>query len=504
MKKTILILFIIQSMAGIAQVKNDYVWLFGYETAPNNILFGGSIMDFNDDTVRFERKVLEINFDYSSASLSDTEGNLQSYSNGLAIVNKHHQIIEGANCLNEGVNLGDLFGISYPQGVLMLPMPDHPNITYVIHEGSVIITEPSFMKGCSPLYQSTFDVSLNQGNGQLFNKNVELLTDTLNVGKLTATKHANGRDWWIIVPEFNSNIYQRLLLTPSGIEVLSPQEVGTTTFSSVGQAVFSPDGSKYVSSSIVKLNENYLNIYDFDRCTGMLSNHQQLFHEDYDSAGGVAISPSSRFLYYSSFTEIIQFDLWLDTPFNMPDTIGIYDGYLEPIVLNGNDSFSIATPFFACQLAPNNKVYINCPNTVRSLHVIHQPDLEGNACDFEQHAIQLPTLNHYSIPNFPNFRLGALEGSSCDTITSTEEILKIDYQLYPNPTQGLFTLAYKPQSSAELFQLIDIDGRVVLEQGLKSFRELHDFSISQLPRGMYFWTVFSEGKSIIYGKVIKE
>lgn len=33
-----------------------------------------------------------------------------------------------------------------------------------------------------------------------------------------------------------------------------------------------------------------------------------------------------------------------------------------------------------------------------------------------QHGIELPSFNNYTLPNFPNFRLGPLLGSSCDTL----------------------------------------------------------------------------------------
>ncbi len=34
----------------------------------------------------------------------------------------------------------------------------------------------------------------------------------------------------------------------------------------------------------------------------------------------------------------------------------------------------------------------------------------------EQHGITLPTYNAFSLPNFPNYRLGPLDGSPCDTL----------------------------------------------------------------------------------------
>jgi hypothetical protein len=134
-----------------------------------------------------------------------------------------------------------------------------------------------------------------------------ILTDTLSQGYLSANQHNNGRDWWIIVSERASNRYNKFLLTPTG--VLGPfyQEIGTPWLEIVfqGQSCFSPDGTKYVKYHF----KSGLYIYNFDRCTGEMSNPlYALYASPYDTidcncnASGVAISPNSRFLYVSNLT----------------------------------------------------------------------------------------------------------------------------------------------------------------------------------------------------------
>jgi hypothetical protein len=106
--------------------------------------------------------------------------------------------------------------------------------------------------------------------------------------------------------------------------------------------------------------------------------------------------------------------LLADDLYESIDTVATYDGYEEPIP--GTEGLSLATVFFMAQLAPNGKIYLNTTNSVRSLHVINQPDLPGDSCDVQQHAIQLPTLNAFSLPNFPNYKLRNLVGSPADTL----------------------------------------------------------------------------------------
>ncbi|MBL0074056.1 MAG: hypothetical protein IPP34_20565 [Bacteroidetes bacterium] len=55
---------------------------------------------------------------------------------------------------------------------------------------------------------SIVDLDLNGGLGSVILKNYPIISDTLNCGKITATRHANGRDWWVVCHRVNTNILQ--------------------------------------------------------------------------------------------------------------------------------------------------------------------------------------------------------------------------------------------------------------------------------------------------------
>jgi len=105
---------------------------------------------------------------------------------------------------------------------------------------------------------------------------------------------------------------------------------------------------------------------------------------------------------------VYQYDLWATDIQESKDTVSIYDGYLD-------DGFN-PTTFFLAQLAPDGKVYLSCTNGTRWLHIINNPNGQGDACEFAQRGIHLPTVNFTSLPNFPNYRLGPLDSSACDTL----------------------------------------------------------------------------------------
>ncbi|MEO6759674.1 MAG: PKD domain-containing protein [Saprospiraceae bacterium] len=242
--------------------------------------------------------------------------------------------------------------------------------------------------------------------GKVLKKNIPLIRDTLCFGKLTATKHANGRDWWIIVPKYNKPTYFIYLLTPQGIDTFPPQTIGNPTFSNEGQATFSPDGTKYVRLNNLGYEYGaWMDICDFDRCTGKLSNYQG-FYKSVGGSAGVSISPNSRFLYFSRGITVHQYDLWASDVEASEKLVATYDDFANPLPTN----------FWMSQLAPDGKIYVGSNSSVKNYHIIQHPDRLGLACDFEQHAISLPTIAERSIPTFPYYRLGPLDGSSCDTL----------------------------------------------------------------------------------------
>jgi hypothetical protein len=68
------------------------------------------------------------------------------------------------------------------------------------------------------------------------------------------------------------------------------------------------------------------------------------------------------------------------------------------------------------QLAPDGRIYIVNGHNNFVLHVIDRPNEYGKACRPRQNGFRLPTLTNRGTPNFPNFRLGPIDGSECDTL----------------------------------------------------------------------------------------
>ena len=385
----------------------DNIWLFGYDsfTQPG---FGGFVLDFNSNIPEVYYEPKEMEFNQTSATICDTDGNLLFYTNGIYIANAAHQMMVNGDSLSPGPGTFSYpSGLPISQGLIILPIPENEKKYILIH--GLLDIPPGLGPIYSHLYYSIIDMELDNGLGAVTEKNVEIMEGQLHRGKITATRHGNGRDWWVVIPEHDTNRYFRMLLTPDGLEGPYLQTIGSPNMSGIGQSIFTPNGYKYIRYENANINEGtYLNFYDFDRCTGLLSNQLQLNQIDTSWGNGLAVSPNSRYAYFSAFRYVYQFDLWADDIIASKDTIAVYDGFVSP--------WPFSSTFYLAQLGPDGKIYINTRDATTVMHVIHDPDKKGEACNLEQHGIQFPAYNSFTIPNSPNFRLGPLDGSPCDTL----------------------------------------------------------------------------------------
>jgi hypothetical protein len=67
------------------------------------------------------------------------------------------------------------------------------------------------------------------------------------------------------------------------------------------------------------------------------------------------------------------------------------------------------------QHGPDGKIYIWAGDT-RYMHVIEFPNRRGEACQVRQRAINLPAEVFAANLYYPNYRLGPIDGSACDSL----------------------------------------------------------------------------------------
>ena len=395
---TIFLLFLLST--NISAQFYDNHWMMGYsggDNTPPTDSFGISILSFFDAELQIENNQSIDLFIQDGNAFSDYEGNLLMFSNNREIRNAEDELITNGFFEENGDSEQIL-----PQTFVYLPF--HPlNLVHYV--------QMTYTNGFPQLGQNISSSLINTtGTIGIYDQIENIIPDSLSTGELTACRHANGRDWWILGAVANKPIVYSALLNPEGVTLTDTMEVDYTMESGLGQAKFSPDGKHFVRVNLVGGFDvaDYLDIFDFDRSTGQLSNHRQTTIGSDAWSGGVAISPSSQFLYVSHYENIYQYDLWAEDIFATEDTVATYDGYQE--------SNFFSTRFYLAQLAPDGKIYINSPSGVKTLHVIEYPDKRGAACDVRQHSIQLPNFNAFTLANHPHYRLGPIDGSPSDSL----------------------------------------------------------------------------------------
>ena len=143
---------------------------------------GNSLMQVDSDSVHFTSLSMKLNFLESSTTMSDKEGNLIFYSNGISINNKAHTIMQNGNRINPGKWLEDFnflrSGVPIFLGLLSLPMPNTQN-TYMLlntYTHDKFFTDPPMLCFCAPeFYYQNIDIDKNGGLGSLIEPN-ELIT----------------------------------------------------------------------------------------------------------------------------------------------------------------------------------------------------------------------------------------------------------------------------------------------------------------------------------------
>ncbi len=451
-----------------AQQGLNNLWLGGFDS-DGPPPFGGIDMDFFTGEVEFSFVERDIGFKRTNTNITNAEGELLFSTNGAFVANALGDTMVNGSGLNPSWYTSQYSeGLSIGQGVLIIPKPEDPHIYYLLHA-----TIDDWATGMAHyLYVSTIDMSQEGGLGAVITKNEILIADELNYGKLTAVRHANGRDWWVYCNKGNSNSFYRILVCPEGVVFDGIQSVGMLRPADGGQVCFSADGTKFA----YYWADQGLEVFQFDRCAGSFADPDfAMVVDDLTFGTGAAFSPSGRFLYVTTVFDVYQYDTEAADLAASQVHIAHWDSTYSP-------SPPFAALFNIAQLAPDGKIYIGTGNGTQVLHVIHNPDEPGLACNMEQHGIHLDRYFSNSLPNHPNYHLGPVDGSVCDSLGINvglpDAVVQQAVQAYPNPSAGVFTVQYAGQPTAGVMEVRDLGGKMVLRERLPAWSQVHQVALT--------------------------
>jgi len=484
MKKSLIYMSIFISHLSCYGQGIDNLWMLGYNNAG-----GGFNFDFSTGVRNIYTSPRPMNFTTTSLTYCDAAGDVLFYTNGVYIANAQDDTMMNGSGLSPSwyTDVVGWNGLFIPQTALAIPFPGLPSRYFLFHN-----TIDDSIAYSYRMYYSEIDMSLDGGLGAVVSRNNVLVADTIICGRITGVKHANGRDWWVVFHGGKNDKYFIYLVNPAGIHLHNIQQIGGILTSWPGQVCFSPDGSRFAWYD----GRNDLHLLDFDRCTGIFSNHLHVAINDSADGGGVAFSSNSQVLYVSSSKYVYQFDLSSSNIASTQTTVAVWDGHYSP-------SPPAATVFYLAQLAPDNKIYISSQNGVLSMHVIEYPDSLGLACNVCQHCIALPAYNGTTIPNHPNYHLGALGSSICDSLptdigdlveSTAEEIV-----LFPNPVQDILYVRNPASNTQKEIRLYNsLLQQVSIPISLINQGEYFEVNASGILPGVYFLEIITEK-----GKVLK-
>jgi gliding motility-associated-like protein len=290
---------------------------------------------------------------------------------------------------------GMLGGSSSSQSSVVIPMPCHENLYYIFTapaEGYVGFG----LLGPKPCHYNIVDINRQGGLGEVISKNV-LLNDSSSE-RITAARHANGKDYWIITNRMHSNLFRVYLLNENGLNA-------TPVLNTVGRIInqdkvrgmikVSPDG-RYLIQTVTE-SSYPAQLFRFNNNNGTLSAPVSIA---FTSSYGCGFSADSKKLYLTN---------------NFP-IVGTLTAGLVQYTIDSFDSLTIARSkylydypvhngrggMYDISIGPDNKLYIARWDT-HFLSCIEKPELAGAASSFIDSAVYLgAAISKAGLPNFYN------------------------------------------------------------------------------------------------------
>lgn len=430
-----------------------------------------------------------------TSCISDSSGNILFYTGGKTIWNKLHTPMPNGN--------GILGGTSSTQSSLIIPQPGNDSIFYVF-------TTDEFQNlGANGYRYSIVNMCLDGGNGDVVAGQKNIFLCGPSTEKLAACEDANGTGYWITGHTMYSNEFYSWHLTSAGIVDTVVSQIGTlhgwhTPTSSwlngaaQGEMKFNPAGTK-LALAISNFEPAYLDLFDFDNNTGLLSNfcHFVIDSSLYKRIWGVEFSPDGSKLYAtlsggSGGKRIYQYDMTAGGGSCSAIFASSYQLY------QSNDN----SVMFGMKLAPNDKIYL-VGNSYFDLSSIEFPNLLGASAGFNLSAITLNGQNNFELPCMIAGYKYSNNAVKCEKLSpaSITHYLTYDINVSPNPFSNQTVLKlddYLQNATLELFNS--------LGQKVKNINSLYGNSITlhrdNLPTGLYFYRLIQGEKMLKLDKLL--
>jgi hypothetical protein len=282
-------------------------------------------------------------------TLSDVNGNLMFYSDGMTIWNKNNVAMSNGT--------GMTGNASSTQSGIIFPYPGNTNQYVAVTLGDA----------ANVFAYSVVDMSLNAGLGNVVvgKKNLSFPTWSGSVAEtVTAFRHANAVDYWVIAPGAGTTTYLNAWrFTSSGplAPVKTALPTGLTTSVTVGGYIkISPDGKHFIWPT--GSNGTFI-VGDFDTNTGAFTNIKKVSdnYTNSNKAYGSEFSPDGTLIYICATQGLYVYKA--DDLFTNPTTA----------VANRKLYTGLYSTPGALQLGPDRRIYGGVYGT-KNMYIINNPN----------------------------------------------------------------------------------------------------------------------------------
>ena len=421
----LLAIFILFLSLSLFSQKEDFVWYTGKSELGYCC---AHFFTFNDTA--YVKELVTIDYPHKirassgKSVIADKDGNLLFFTDGFDVFNRNFQLmINGDSVFSlEGELFENTYnlsgGLNVPDWSIILPKPDNSNEYFLFYLGMKSDEEFRTQVRGTGLNYARIDIGSVNGFGAVIEKNIKILEEDTSPKGLKGIRHANGRDWWILVREMKSPRWHVFLLDDKGLAFSHVSEAMEFPDYVCRLALYNYSTDQYIcmtgshfwpwKSYTDRPYDYQFHVYDFDRCSGMFDYSNtfelQTWAHKY-SLKTLTLCPNGRYLYGGLGGRfLIQYDTWVEDVQSTADTI-----------LNIFTMDNAVAGIYEPKITPKGEMWLkHWAND--SITVILNPELEASMVNISDDFIVTPWVSSGTFPNNANYRIGPIDGSPCDTL----------------------------------------------------------------------------------------
>jgi hypothetical protein len=198
-----------------------------------------------------------------------------------------------------------------------------------------------------------------------------------------------------------------------------------------------------------------------------------------DAVNACCLSPDGTKLYFrrSNMNAFLTIEL-CQYDFTTSSFSVIAEGHAAPCLTPNN--LWVISPYVDISVSP----------WIPQISVLYQPNEPSSNCGFTQGVYNMIENGFIDVsPNYANFRLGALVGSGCDTLSTSvsTSISAPDLRLkiFPNPTSTYLTIEQDISNICAL-KITDMLGQTLWQGKTNNQKTILTTEIGQLENGIYW------------------